>query len=247
MSLPQPLAKIRTVGQAALNLLLPPLCLTCDLPVAEQGDICAACWRNLRFITDPCCPICGMPYELSGVDLPCPACLTNPPLYQTARAAVIYDQYSRGLILGFKHADQTHIAASLARMMLRVGQKQLTDCAFFVPVPLHRWRLFRRKYNQAALLAQELSRMTGIAAVPDLLIRHRATAPQGRKSATQRTHNVRDAFMLNPRHGSIMTKAKHIMLLDDVLTTGATVNACTKTLLGHGAASVRILTFARTV
>ena len=236
---------LKHAGRAALNLLLPPLCLACDAPVIEQGGICAACWGQLRFVTDPLCPVCGAPYELPRGDLACTACLTKPPRYQAARAAVIYDRHSRGLILGLKHADQTHAVPALAQMMLRAGQKQLTDCAWLAPVPLHRWRLFRRQYNQAAMLARALGGLAGLPVLQDLLIRRRATAPQGRKNAAQRARNVRGAFAFNMRHHAAIA-GQTIGLLDDVLTTGATVNECAQTLIAHGAAGVKVFTFART-
>lgn len=237
----------RQVGTALLNVMLPPLCLSCDTPVETHGGICAACWQNIRFISPPYCPICGVPYELAAHDeLPCAACLTNRPNYRVARAAVVYDQGSRDIILGFKHADQTHLAATLARMMAQAGQDILTSCDLLAPVPLHRWRLFRRKYNQAALLTQALGQSQHIPVVPDLLLRRRATAPQGHMNATARARNVRDAFCLNPRYQASLS-GKKIGLIDDVMTTGATVKSCIHVLSKAGAAEVVVLTFARTI
>lgn len=237
----------RQAGAALLNVLLPPLCLSCDAPVETHGGICAVCWQNIRFISPPYCPVCGLPYELATHnDLPCPTCLTEPPHYRTARAAVVYDQGSRNIILGFKHADQTHLAGALARMMAQAGQAALAHCDLLAPVPLHRWRLFRRQYNQAALLAQMLGRILCVPVVPDLLLRHRATAPQGHMNAAARARNVRGAFRLNPHHRSLVT-GKKIGLIDDVMTTGATVNACTCILTEAGATETAVLTFARTI
>ena len=236
----------RRAARAVLNIVLPPLCLSCDAPVLEQGGVCADCWQKLRFIAPPYCPICGLPYELAQNALPCPACLTKPPHYRAARAAVVYDQNSRGMILGFKHADQTHLAATLARMMAQVGRAALAECDLLAPVPLHRWRLFRRKYNQAALLAQALGQQTRIPVVPDLLLRRRATAPQGHMNAAERARNVRGAFTLNPRHRPALA-GKTVGLIDDVMTTGATVNACIDILSKEGAAGAVVLTFARTI
>ncbi len=236
----------RRTGRGLLNIMLPPLCLSCDAPVESQGGVCAACWQKIRFISPPYCPVCGLPYELAQDDLPCPTCLTTPPHYRTARAAVVYDQGSRNMILGFKHADQTHLAATLARMMAQAGQVALAQCDMLAPVPLHRWRLFRRKYNQAALLAQALSRQIHIPVVPDLLLRRRATVPQGHMNASDRARNVRGAFSLNPHHRAVLA-GKKVGLIDDVMTTGATVNACVDVLTGAGAADTVVLTFARTI
>ncbi|MEJ0062448.1 MAG: ComF family protein [Alphaproteobacteria bacterium] len=234
----------RKIGGAALDMLLPPLCLTCDTAVAEQGGVCAGCWQGISFIAAPRCPVCGVPYELATDDLPCPLCLTDPPPYKQARAAVIYDDHSRNIVLGFKHADQTHTAAAMARMMFRAGADILPECDFLAPVPLHRWRLLARKYNQSALLAHELGKLSGLPVMPDLLIRRRATKPQGTMNRTSRAKNVRGAFAIMPRYRAAI-EGKIVGLIDDVLTTGATIEECAKVLAAHGAAGVKVLTFAR--
>lgn len=234
------------LGQSGLNALLPPLCLRCDQPVAAPGSFCAPCWRQITFIGQPCCPRCGVPYELATDDLPCPTCLAKPPAYSMARAAVAYDAASRPLVLGFKHADQTHLARALARMTAQSGQGLLTLNAVLAPVPLHRRRLFRRCYNQSALLAQLIAKQHGLRCVPDLLLRRRYTPPQARLKAAARRRNVRDAFALNPRRAALAA-GQTIILVDDVITTGATIEACCQVLQQAGVADIRVLTFARTL
>jgi len=234
----------RHVAQGGLDALLPPLCLSCDQPVATAGSFCALCWQQIKFVTAPCCPRCGIPYELASGDLLCPTCLTDPPPFSMARSAVAYDAASRPLVLGFKHADQTHLAGALARMMAQSGQDLLVAGALLAPVPLHRRRLFRRCYNQSALLARVIAKRHGLRCVPDLLVRRRHTPPQARLKAAARHRNVRDAFALNPRR-AVLAAGQTIILVDDVMTTGATVEACCRALQAAGAADVRVLTFAR--
>lgn len=237
---------IRQTGRQVLDGLLPPLCLRCSGVVTQPGSFCADCWQKLAFITAPHCPRCGIPYEVGDGGLDCPDCLTTPPRFQQARAAVVYDDASRPLVLGFKHADQTHLAAALARLMLQSGRALLADCDGVVPVPLHRRRLFRRCYNQSALLAQLIAKAEAVPVWQDMLLRRRPTQPQANLSAKERLRNVREAFVLNPNHAAGVA-GKTIVLIDDVLTTGATANDCCRALLAGGARAVRVLTFARTV
>ncbi len=167
-----------------------------------------------------------------------------PPEYAAARAAMLYDDASKPIVLGFKH-DRTHPAPALAAWMQRAGAAFWTEADFIVPVPLHRWRLFRRRYNQAALLAWEIGQLTGKIVAIDMLDRRRATPIQGHMSKKQQHENVAGAFMLNPRWRARLS-GKTVILIDDVLTTGATVNECSKVLLKAGAAKVNVLTLART-
>lgn len=232
--------------ETALDAVLPPLCLSCQAPVAASQAVCAACWGQITQITAPCCVICGVPFEVEALtDSVCPACIAEPPLFGMARAPLVYDDFSRPLILGFKHADRTDAAPALAAWMRRAGQALLAECEVIVPVPLHRWRLFRRRYNQAALLAMRLGQMTDKEVVPDLLLRVRATPSQGHANRDDRIKNVRGAMAVHPRRLRNVA-GKKILLVDDVMTTGATLNECTRVLLNHGAAGVAVLTLART-
>jgi ComF family protein len=237
---------VRRWGTASLDVLLPPLCPSCDAPIAAAGGFCGECWQGLNFITAPLCPICGTPYELERGDLPCPACLKRQPIYAAARAALIYDDVSRTPLLRFKHADQTHLAKLLARIMVQAGAGILTPEIVVTPVPLHWWRLARRQYNQAALLASAIAQAQNLPCVQDLLLRTRATPPQGQRNAKARHANVRNAFALKRRYREWIIGRK-IVLVDDVMTTGATVRECARILLIAGAAEVRVLTCARTV
>ena len=175
---------------------------------------------------------------------PCAACLTHPPAYDAARAALVYDDASRPLILKFKHGDRTHAVRSFTPWLARAGADLLDGADLIVPVPLHRWRLIARRYNQAALLGTALSAASGVPHDPRLLIRRRATKSQGHMTAAARAANVRGAFAVAKGQAAAL-KDKTVILIDDVYTTGATVEACAKTLKRAGAREVRVLALAR--
>jgi ComF family protein len=239
--------RTRRLALTALDLALPPRCIGCGERVDRTGLACAACWSKLTFIAPPFCDCCGAPFDFAveGVRR-CAACYANPTLYDRARAAVIYDEGSRGLILGFKHGDRLHGAPAFGALVARAGAELLADADLIVPVPLHRWRLLRRRYNQAALIAEHAGRLASVPHIPDLLVRHRATPSQGDMGPAARARNVAGAFRLNPRHAD-RVKGSRIVLVDDVLTTGATIGACARVLRRGGAARIDVLTLARVV
>ena len=239
----RPLA--RRAGRLVLDALLPPRCLGCGTLVEEPGTLCGRCWRGIDFLAPPCCAACGHPFEYALPDTTlCAACMWRRPAYDRARAVFRYDAASRGLVLGFKHGDRTYAAPAFARWLARAGAVPLRDTAVIVPVPLHRWRLFRRRYNQSALLAQALGRLTGIEVAPDMLVRRRNTRSQARLDPPARRRNVQGAFALRP---AADVDGRRVLLIDDVLTTGATVEACARSLRRGGAAAVDVLTLARVV
>jgi ComF family protein len=235
------------VGLALLDLVLPPTCVACDEPVHRSGLLCADCFRQTGFITEPFCARCGVPFAsagLGGADHLCPACREAPPVFQRARAALRYDAQGRRLILPFKHADRTEIAMALAPHMARAGAGLLAECDLLVPVPLHRSRLFHRRYNQAGLLATAVGRIAGRQCLLDALQRRRATESLGEKSAVERAAEVGGAFVVRAsRVGSVA--GRRVLLIDDVMTSGATANACAGALLAAGATLVDVLAAAR--
>lgn len=238
-------ANLRRASEKTLDLLLPPLCLSCDTTVGSGQALCPACWGQIHFITLPLCASCGAPFEAPvGDGMLCAACATEPPAFAGARAAMLYNDASKRLVLGFKHSDRTHPARALASWMHRASQDFCVAADYVVPVPLHRWRLFKRRYNQSALLAQQLGVLTQKPVLIDALLRLRPTPIQGHMNRKQRHANVKGAFGLNPRCRDLI-KDKTILLIDDVLTTGATVNECTEVLLNAGVNKVNVLTLAR--
>ena len=230
-----------------LDALLPPQCLSCTAPVDRPGKLCAECWSRVTFIDGPVCASCGMPFEYdAGPEALCGACTRRQPAYDRARAVMRYDEHSRKLVLRFKYADRTHGAPAYGAWMARAGAGLLANAEFLVPVPLHRRRLFTRRYNQAAILAYAVGRATGIAVAPALLARIRPTPPQTGRSASERVANVRGAFAVRPGEDP-KVEGRRLVLIDDVMTTGATVEACARTLAGAGAARVDVLILARVV
>lgn len=231
--------------RAAMDIVLPPRCLTCRVAVEAQGSLCVTCWSRLNFIAGPVCAACGLPFAHEiGPDALCAACIRKRPGYDRARAALVYDDASRGLILGFKHGDRTEAAPALARWLSRAGAELIAEADVIAPVPLHRTRLLARRYNQAALIANALG--GGRRVVPDLLERKRRTPSQGGLNARERRLNVRGAFLLRERHRELV-HGKRILLIDDVHTTGATLEACARTLKRAGSVAVDTLCVARVV
>jgi ComF family protein len=232
-------------AKSLLDLLFPPLCIGCRAPVADSG-FCASCWSKLTFLDGPACACCGLPFPvaLEGENL-CAACLAKPPAFDQARAIMAYDDNSRGAILAFKHADRLELVPGFSRWLARTGQSMIANSDIIVPVPLHRRRLWQRRYNQAAELGRRLARDWNLAFDPFALVRSRATASQGTMaSAKARRRNVLGAFKV-PK--AVRVAGKRVLLLDDVLTTGATAEACARALKRAGAARVHVLALARVV
>lgn len=225
------------------DVLMPPLCLGCDAPVTERQTLCAMCWKAIHFINEPFCPCCGAPFDTPmGEGALCSTCVEHRPVYEAARSVFLYDEASKPLILRFKHGDQLHGLPMFAQWLARTGESFWQDVDGIVPIPLHRWRLLKRRYNQSALLAIALGRLVHKKVCVDALVRTRPTPPQGHFSKKQRLLNVRGAFALRR---SMDVRGLNLVLVDDVLTSGATVNECARILLAAGAARVDVLTLAR--
>ena len=249
---------LRLVAASArglIDLVLPPRCLGCGQVVDVQGTFCPECWGSLRFLEEAeGCEICGEPVAgpagggAGAVLWPgwrCPNCLASPPPFARARAAFLYAGAVREAILAFKHADRTEHARVLGQHMARTVSSLLAEPdAVLVPVPLHRWRLWRRGYNQAALLARALARETSRPWLPDALVRVRAAPPQQGLSRAQRRRNLRGAFRVTAA-GRRRIAGRVVVLVDDVMTTGSTARQCSRVLLAAGAAEVRVAALAR--
>lgn len=236
----------KTVG-GMVDFALPPLCLCCHLPVATDGGLCGGCWSGLRLIEWPYCDVLGTPfaYDLGAGAISAEA-MANPPEFDCARAAAVHTGVARTLVHRLKYADKGDLARWMAGWMVRGAGDVLERAELIVPVPLHRRRLWSRRYNQAAHLAHAVGRATGIAVASRCLERTKPTRQQVGLSAADRASNVRGAFRPAPGSGDAV-KGRRILLLDDVLTTGSTVNACARALRRAGATGVDVLVFSRVV
>lgn len=207
------------------------------------GGFSADAWGRIRFLDGPVCDGCGVPFEFDPGDR-CAACLAKPRAFDAARAACLYDETSRDPILKLKHADRLDLAPMLARWISRAARDLIEDADAIAPVPLHRFRLLHRRYNQAAEIARPLAAMTGTPYLPDALVRRRDTATQAGKSGSGRKRNVAAAFEV-PASRRKQVEGLRILLIDDVLTTGATAEGCARALKAAGAARVDLAVVAR--
>ena len=236
----------RALGRGVADLLLPPLAHDSAEAAASAGMTPRA-WSRVAFLEDPVCDGCGAGFEMDGGPFAaarCAACLAQPYAFDRARAACVYDDASRGLILKFKHGDQQPFAPLFARWIARSAAPLLDQADAVVPVPLHRLRLLSRRFNQAAEIARPLARDAGLDYLPDALIRTTHTTTQGGKSARGRRLNVRKAFEVSEA-GRRRIRGRRILLVDDVLTTGATAEACARALIEAGARAVDLAVVAR--
>jgi ComF family protein len=238
---------VRSVLRAAADLVLPPTCLACRKPVNTSGTLCAACWTGMGFIERPYCERLGTPFASEAGDaLLSPAAIADPPAYDRARAAARYGDISRELVHLLKYGDRLDLARPLGQWMARAGAELLRDADALVPVPLHWSRLLQRRFNQSAQLAQAISRVTGVGVLDDALLRMRATRPQVGLARKERAHNVQGAFAV-PQAARIDVKGRKLIVVDDVVTSGATVDVCARVLRRAGAVRVDVLSLARVV
>lgn len=234
--------KAQAAWRGALDLLFPPQALDGG-PRPLASGFTADAWRRIRFLDGPVCDGCGTPFEFDP-GARCAACLAKPRAFDAARAACLYDETSRDPILKLKHADRLDLAPMLARWISRSACDLIDQADAIAPVPLHPLRLLRRRYNQAAEIARPLGAMTGTPYLPDALVRRRATATQGGKSGSGRRRNVAGAFEV-PASRASQVAGLRILLIDDVLTTGATAEGCARALKAAGAARVDLAVVAR--
>jgi len=242
-----PLASgVRHAGRGLLDILLPPLDHDSREAAASAG-LSPDAWSLVAFMEAPVCDGCGAAFDYDGGDFAadrCAACIASPYAFSRARAACVYDEASRGIILKFKHGDQQQFAPLFARWISRAAAPLIEAADAVVPVPLHRGRLLSRRFNQAAEIARPLARAARLDYLPDALIRPTPTASQGGKSARGRRLNVRTAFAVTEA-GRRRIKGRRLLLIDDVLTTGATAEACARVLLEAGARAVDLAVIAR--
>jgi ComF family protein len=237
----------RAAATAAIDLLYPPTCIACQSATGAPQTLCAGCWSSIRFIERPYCERLGTPFPVDlGAPLLSPAAIADPPVFQRARAAARYDDVARTLVHRLKYGDRLELAQALGAMMTRAGAELLKEADVIVPVPLHRWRLWRRRFNQAMALSAVVARQSGVPCDPFLLARVKATRQQVGLTRPQRQDNLQGAFRVPP-DAKPRLLGRRVLLVDDVVTTGSTANAAARVLLRGGAASVDVLAFARVV
>lgn len=237
-------SSLRSLGTRLTDLVVPPVCLVCQTPLSGHNALCPDCWRQIDFIHPPLCDQLGVPLPFdTGGRMISAAASARPPVYQRARAVASYDGVMRRLIHGFKYSDRHCVRRLFGNWLQQAGGELLSDAEVIVPVPLNRLRLLKRRFNQAAVLSGELGRLTGIEHIPTALRRVRATPTQVGLTHEQRRQNVRGAFAVGRRELPGIT-GRRVLLIDDVITTGATVDACAKALLAAGAEGVDVLALA---
>ena len=233
-------------ARLALDIALPTLCVACREPVDGDG-VCAACWAKLSFIAPPYCPRLGIPFVYDpGPGMLSMEAIADPPAYQRARAAVRYDDVARTLVHALKYQDRTDLAPAMGRWMARAGRELLDEADVLVPVPLHWRRGWSRRYNQSGALARSIERQSGVKVASEALRRVRPTQQQIGLSRSQRLSNVQGAFKVAADRSADIA-GRRVVLVDDVLTSGATTDACARALLRAKAAQVDVLVFARVV
>jgi ComF family protein len=237
---------VRSLANQVLDFALPPRCPGCGTIILEPHKFCLECWKALELLAEPCCACCGLPFAYEGQQGGlCGACLAEPPAYDRLRAAVAYGPIARQVALKLKYAGRPGVAETLARLMDR-HLIDLAPDAIIAPVPLHRWRIWKRGYNQAALIARSLQRRTRHEMRLDLLKRVKATPLLRGLGRRERALAVRGAIAVDPRAAGSLG-GKTVVLVDDVHTSGATANACARALKRAGAARVEVLCWARVV
>ncbi len=240
------LKKTFNLFKIIFDAILPNRCASCG-KIVEDSGVCGECYGELNFISSPYCKICGTPIEtaVTSSDFICGECAKTKKTYiDLTRSALVYNDAAKKIVLPFKFKDRTDLAPLLAKMALRAGGDFWNEADLLVPVPLHRKRIFFRKYNQSALITGELSKISSVKCDNSLLLRSINTKPQVKCTAKQRLKNVKNAFEINSLKN---VNGKNIILVDDVLTTGATVNECAKVLKQNGANKVYVLTIARVI
>ena len=232
--------------QSVVHAIYPAQCVACDSLTADDHGLCGSCWREIRFTNPAGCDLCAAPLlsDSGGALLTCDECLKVARPWSRGRAALIYDGIGRKLVLALKHGDRTELAIPAAAWMERAGKECVSAGTLLVPVPLHWSRLLRRRYNQAALLAQHLSKRIGLEVCPDALRRVRRTSSLDGHSRDQRFAALQDAIQAHPQRLAVV-KNRNVCLVDDVMTSGATLSSATEALKRAGAADVCVLVLAR--
>lgn len=241
---------VMSCGNLVLDLILPPKCLKCAARVDTAHNICPDCWKELTFLTGKSCFCCGYPFGIDATvdysmigDTLCGACAKGPRHFDRAISALRYDDESSNMVIGFKHNDRTEYTRYFTKLLKNAGRELIEESEMVIPVPLHQRRLIKRRYNQSALLSARLAFETGLDHDPEILLRTKNTPPQA-GNLNKRQKNVSGAFKVNANKD---IRGKNVLLIDDVYTTGATVENCARVLKKAGAKKVNILTVFRVI
>lgn len=232
-----------------LNWFIPPHCIACGEMALAEHHLCARCWKSLTFINAPYCKVCGHPHAIQTCNEEhCDFCNEEKIFYESARSALIYNEEAKKLILRLKYSDDTNLIPTFAKWLCKAGEDLFKDADYLVPVPLHWTRILQRRYNQAALLVMGMNKISPSLPnyAPQFLRRKQQTQSQGQKSKKERIENVQDAFYSPARHKQNLQN-KTVIIVDDVMASGATLNECAKILMNTGCKSVRVLTLARSL
>lgn len=231
------------MAKRALEVVYPPHCAGCAGATGEAFGLCAGCWSQMPFIAQPYCARLGTPFAVDyGAQMLSPAAIADPPKFDRARAVAVHTGLARELISRFKYGERLDLARMLGRMMAHAGQEILGDADLIIPVPMHRLRLWRRRYNQAALLAGIVANEARVELATDILLRVKRTKAQVGLRRSERRGNLVGAFALGP-DGAGRIAGRRVVLIDDVRTTGSTLNACAHILRKAGASRIDVLTF----
>ncbi|MFS2325403.1 ComF family protein [Brucella sp. H1_1004] len=231
--------------RSTADILFPATCIGCRIQVSEPGTLCPRCWSQLRFIEKPYCPVLGIPFSYDfGENFMSAEAIADPPPFRRLRSAVLHRGAAQRMAVALKFHDRTDLAPWMARWMQRAGCELLDECDVILPVPLHKWRFWSRRFNQSAELARTLARLSSKPFAPQAVKRIRRTDQQIGLGLKERKRNVDGAFRV-PKEHEIHVRGRRVLLIDDVYTTGSTVKAATRALLRGGAKSVDVLTFSR--
>ncbi|MEI6187075.1 MAG: ComF family protein [Alphaproteobacteria bacterium] len=238
---------MKTYFNKFLNIIFPARCIACGGMVVDIGKICSDCWQEIDFISQQCCKKCGIAFEYDvGIGTICLSCETKQVAYSRATFLFKYNDVSKKILHKFKYYDHTYLAKYLASAALRVIKHDFPNCELIVPVPLHRRRLMSRLYNQSALISKELAKLMHIDFGSNILLKVKHTAPQTALTKSQRETNVKGSFIINPLQEYLFIN-KNVLLVDDVMTTGSTINECSKVLKAAGCKEVFVFTLARRI
>ena len=241
---------ISKIFNKILKVIFPPKCVLCDKIIEDEDSLCSDCWKKIKFIKEPFCNKCSTPFEfeVSDDDI-CLSCMKNKPLYIKSRSAVVYDSEVSKIIFKFKFYDKLHLKRFMGKCMCRASSDIIDNIDILIPIPLHKKRLIYRKYNQSLLLANEIAKNSGKIVIHDFLYKIKYTVPQASLKQSERQTNLKNKFAINPKYLNDIEKYKNLgfAIVDDVITTGSTVNECIKILNKAGINKVYSISFAKTV